>query len=608
LSRRDKKQQAPSAVSDHEETTFGVRGPEPQSSGERVFGVGGPAGGEAAEGGAEGALISKALFDEESYLNLNPDVRIAISRGVCASGYAHYLAYGRFERRPLPHAPSERVRAAPMAAEAGRQFAVPAPTPARCAVETLLVAPNAGLMVVGWIDDVSDPIARIRIVCADWHANVDASCLVRVRRMDVEDELGNHAVHHFGFLGVLHFEDRRSSPGPVRVEVCQHSGKVTALQRVAATVTDVELRALALSQLATAAFFGNSAIESMGYLERGVGAELVKLNRSITRHAMMAPFVERFGRHTEALRGTIIVCLYGKPEFYFLQNCLYAGLPGIEDYEFIYVSNSPELAETLLREAHSASLIYGLRNSVMILADNAGFGGANNAAAQIAGSGHLLMVNPDVFPRDLQWAAKHTAVLDVSSREQTRLFGVPLYYDDGSLMHGGMYFEVDVGVTLANGAPRGQKIYRVEHFGKGAPPDSPQFTRARPVPAVTGAFFSVDRSWFEELGGFSEDFVFGHYEDADFCLRSIDKGVAPWLHDIRMYHLEGKGSTRQLAHDGGSMVNRWLFSRNWMHAIETGLRGPSPSHRLFSAAGSSMFATPISEAGKTKAGRRKVHR
>jgi GT2 family glycosyltransferase len=270
-------------------------------------------------------------------------------------------------------------------------------------------------------------------------------------------------------------------------------------------------------------------------------------------------------------------------------------LPGIDDYEFIYVSNSPELSETLLREAQSASLVYGLMNSVMILPGNAGFGGANNAAARIARSDRLLIVNPDVFPRDQQWAKKHTELMDNAQPDQIRLFGAPLYYDDGSLMHGGMYFETDVGLVMASGTPVPRRICRVEHYGKGAPTKSANFTRSRPVPAVTGAFISIDRSWFEYLGGFTEDFIFGHYEDADLCLKSIEQGSAPWLQDIRMWHMEGKGSKRQLPHEGGSMINRWLFSEKWMDLIESELKGPAPAHPLMQSA-----SVPTPDATKSK--------
>ena len=167
-------------------------------------------------------------------------------------------------------------------------------------------------------------------------------------------------------------------------------------------------------------------------------------------------------------------------------------------------------------------------------------------------------------------------------------FWRPLYYDDGSLMHGGMYFDIDLGISLASGTPIGQQICRVEHYGKGAPSGTHQFTQARPVPAVSGAFISVDRAWFDQLGGFTEDFIYGHYEDADLCLKSIEKGVAPWLEDIRMWHLEGKGSTRQPPHEGGSLVNRWLFSQIWIPTIVGGLLGPTPTHPLLEPP---LFAT-----------------
>jgi GT2 family glycosyltransferase len=459
-------------------------------------------------------------------------------------------------------------------------------------------------MIVGWIDDRIDPISYIRIISGGWQLVIDASRLFRVQRNDVENKLDSHASHAFGFFTFAHFEPKNVL-APINIELWRKSGVATTLQRMATIVHDVDLRNTVLAHLAGAAFFGNPAIESMAYLEQGVGAELVRFNKAITRRLVASPFVERFGPQQPAPRGTVIVCLYGKPEFYFLQNCLFSGLPGVEDYEFVYVCNSPELAETLLREAHSASLIYGLPNRVMILSGNAGFGGANNAAARIARSDRLLMVNPDILPRDRDWAKKHTDLLDTAAPERTRLFGVPLYYDDGSLMHGGMYFEIDVGLTMASGAPVAQHLCRVEHYGKGAPSDSPQLTRPRPVPAVTAAFLSIEREWFEQLGGFTEDFIFGHYEDADLCLKSIEKGTVPWLQDIRMWHLEGKGSNRQLAHEGGSIINRWLFTHTWTHVIEDGLKGPAPSRAPFSSLPSVASGQADSGLAKPKSDQRR---
>jgi GT2 family glycosyltransferase len=270
-------------------------------------------------------------------------------------------------------------------------------------------------------------------------------------------------------------------------------------------------------------------------------------------------------------------------DFFFLQSCLFAQGQGIAGYEFIYVVNSPELIEPLQRQARISQLAYGLSQTLVMLPGNAGFGAANNIAAQHASSDRLLCLNPDVFPRDRDWARRHTDCVASLPVGQTRLFGTSLFYDDGSLMHGGMYFERDTGTLVRSDGILQRHMLRVEHHGKGVPPWASQFVASRKVSAVTGAFISVDRAWFESLGGFSEDYIFGHYEDADLCLKSLQAGTPVWIHDIPMWHMEGKGSTRMPSHEGGSMLNRWLFSRTWDAMVSPDLLGPNPAHRLLQA-------------------------
>jgi GT2 family glycosyltransferase len=97
------------------------------------------------------------------------------------------------------------------------------------------------------------------------------------------------------------------------------------------------------------------------------------------------------------------------------------------------------------------------------------------------------------------------------------------------------------------------------------------------VTAVTGAFISADRDWFEQLGGFSEEYVFGHYEDADLCLKSWREGGEVWIHNLPLWHLEGKGSTRKPAHEGGSTINRWHFTKTWLDTVQNGFGGSAPA-------------------------------
>ena len=299
-------------------------------------------------------------------------------------------------------------------------------------------------------------------------------------------------------------------------------------------------------------------------------------------------YIQRVGVDKRKVRGSIIVCLYGKPEYLFLQNALFSGLPGFEDYELIYVSNSPEMAERLLQDAQTAYQVYGAPQTVILLPGNAGFGAANNLAVQHARSDRILFMNPDVLPLDPDWADRHTKTVTNLPPERTRLFGVPLYYDDGSLMHGGMYFEFDTGVSIGRGEINEIRLVRVEHYGKGAPAWADQFVESRPIQAVTGAFISVDRGWFTALGGFSENYIFGHYEDADLCLKSLKRGTPPWIHDIRLWHLEGKGSTRLPVHEGGALVNRWLFAKTWADMICDGLEGPRPTSALLNGSKASI--------------------
>ena len=524
-------------------------------------------------------LLDETNFDEQGYLRLNPDVADSIRRGEFESGYQHYVLHGFREGRNTPGASQEpRNRLL-------RPTAAPEAMPiveAAFNVEAVVASSTGGIFIVGWIDDTASPLIALRIGSPHWRVVLDRTSMIRIRRGDVENALGRQTVHRYGFIGFVYTDEKLENTGNVIVHAWLHNGAQLQSQTQCQPAPEVELRNILLTRLASADFHGNPGVERIACLDGGLGDQIVAFNRAMTRRLVANPYVERFGQSTRKPRGSIVVALYGKAEYLYAQNALFSGLPGIEDYEFIYVSNSPELGETLMREARIGSLVYDVAQTIMVLPGNAGFGAANNVAVSAARSLRILNVNPDVFPRDPAWAAKHTAVVEAGGAG-TQLFGVPLYYDDGSLMHGGMYFDADEAISIVGGNLTRRRMLRVEHYGKGAPPDGTEFLRERPVPAVTGAFISSQRDWFEKLGGFTEDFVFGHYEDADLCLKSLEQGVPVWLKDIRLWHFEGKGSTRLPPHEGGSIVNRWLFSRRWDAVVCKDLLGPEPTNPLFSA-------------------------
>jgi GT2 family glycosyltransferase len=514
-------------------------------------------------------------FNEELYLRLNPDVLLAVGAGTFRSGREHYERFGRAEGRPTM-APSNLVRDR-VVIMADPDRIADKPRPPAGNIDHIKISPAGGIYVVGWVNDSQDRLESVDLYFSAWSISFTAATLARVRRPDAEASVGLLTPQSSGFWGFL-YAARRLPANLCSAVVRLKSGAELQAIVTVDTVEDDELRNITLSGLALSKYTGNAYFAAVQSIDAAIASQLIDFNQMLTRRAVNAPYIERFGRTDARYKGSIIVCLFGKTEYMAVQQATFACQPGIGDYEFIYVCNSPDVAEALLREARLSALIYGLDVTVILLNANAGFAAANNLAARHARSTRLMFTNPDVFPRDADWALKHSAIVENLPAEQTSLFGAPLYYDDGSLMHGGMYFELDKAPRFAHGRRQETSILRVEHYGKGAPPETADFLRPRPVAAVTGAFISLARGWFETLEGFNEDYIFGHYEDADLCLKSLEAGRPAWLHDARLWHLEGKGSHRQPQHDGGAVVNRWLFTKNWQEAVAREILGPTPRH------------------------------
>lgn len=527
-------------------------------------------------------------FNEAAYLRTYPDVADAVQRGVLKSGLAHYILSGKAERRLELAQYRQNVTAHLKVVE--ELGSPPAQAPA-ISVDVVIVSEFGGVFIAGWSDDRHNPLVAMTVRIAQG-ARHSWTAFPRLRRRDVEASLHSTGGYHHGFWTFADVDGQPGSrPSPrgmaCAIELCYGNGAVVEMSRAAALVPDVELRDTAMQYFAACEYWGNPTIEAFRGLDDGAGDALIGFSRSVSRSFGSQALVERFGQTQRSPDVSIIVPIYGIGDYFMLQSAAYAQGRDIAAYEFIYVVNSPELLEPLCREARIAQLIYGLAQTLVVLPGNAGFGTANNIAMRFARGDRLLFLNPDVFPCDPDWARRHLDAVTNLPDAQTRLFGSSLLYDDGSLMHGGMYFDLDAGFLAGVGGATRRTMVRVEHYGKGAPPWANQYVASRPVPAVTGAFLSVDRAWYEKLGGFSDDYVYGHYEDADLCLKSLFAGTPAWLHDIRMWHLEGKGSHRLPQHEGGSLVNCWNFSRTWIPKIVPDVLGRTPQHRLLGGSAAS---------------------
>jgi hypothetical protein len=149
---------------------------------------------------------------------------------------------------------------------------------------------------------------------------------------------------------------------------------------------------------------------------------------------------------------------------------------------------------------------------------NRGFGAGHNLLAQKGEAQYLLLLNPDIkiieartIGRMMEGIKKFSAQVMgprlVTSSEKTQ------WWDHGELK--GFY------VYIAS--LRGRSYWR---------------ERSKPLPVawVSGAVFLIEKSWFDRLGGFDEDF-FLYKDEEDLCLRLRQKGgVIMYDPTISIFH------------------------------------------------------------------------
>jgi len=448
-------------------------------------------------------------------------------------------------------------------------------------IESVVQSSSGAIFVLGWAVAHAVAIRKISITTPAGECVFTGSQLGRSRRKDIEKAVSGAPRHkHFGIFALGETRasgSQTSEAGSLCTATIEFENGVSRTQKLETRyLDDAAFIEVVLNTFSALEYYGNNVVESFAALDSGLGDRFIEIQVAHVDRVVRARSCQRFGTPTRTAKATVVVCVYGRPEYQFLQNALFGLGRSAADYEFIYVCNSPELIDGLHKAATTSHRIYGLSQSIVALPANAGFGAANNAAASYAKSDRLLFVNPDVFPRNGLWGDRHQAILDTLPKHQTTLFGARLFYSDGSLMHAGMHLDADTGISIRDQNIVRRPILRVEHFGKGAPPDLPAYMVTRPVPAISGALMSIDRRWFESLNGFAGDYVFGHYEDADFCLRSMEHHVVPYVHNLEFWHLEGKGSPRLPYHEAASTINRWHFTRTWHEKVMRGFPIQAP--------------------------------
>jgi GT2 family glycosyltransferase len=246
-------------------------------------------------------------------------------------------------------------------------------------------------------------------------------------------------------------------------------------------------------------------------------APAVALFWSKTRQHRLEPVEFVHGTLAAGAQVSVIVPLYGRIDFIRHQMAHFSNDPdfraegGIVD--LIYVLDDPAQAAALRQLARIVHGVYGVPFRVVLQHRNLGYAAANNAGAAMAHGSLLLLLNSDVLPRTARWVGK--LAQNYRDLDRCGVLGCRLLFEDETIQHAGMTFRT---------SPMVSGCWSNQHPGKGLPVTFDTDGEARPVPAVTGACMMIDRSLFGDLGGLSEHYVIGDFEDSDLCLKAYEQG------------------------------------------------------------------------------------
>ena len=185
---------------------------------------------------------------------------------------------------------------------------------------------------------------------------------------------------------------------------------------------------------------------------------------------------------------------------------------------------------------------------------NQGFVRACNAGAELARGEFIAFLNNDTETTAI-WLDELVAAF--RNFDTVGLAGSKLVYPDGRLQEAG-------GVIWGSGNPW--------NVGRHASVEDPRYNYVRVADYVSGAALMIRRDLWQRVGGFSEEFAPGYFEDTDLAMKVRETGHSVlYVPQSVVYHFEGQ--TGGTSTSGGAKlfqeVNRPKFRKKWAHVFRS---------------------------------------
>ena len=422
------------------------------------------------------------------------------------------------------------------------------PVPLHLEVDSVLAAPGAGVVLMGWMLDPNRAVAAIRLRSRGKLSAPLATRWISTERADIREAfIERYSLDHARFCFLAYVEAPELDPQEMHLEVELEGGEVgfKPLPAPGGTGAAAIRRMLGTIQLAPD--------EVVDRCDRVLGPPVVALNRQRLAAAGKPSIVE-VGNLPERPRCSVIIPLYGRID-YLMYQCALFSEHGMPADELVYVLDDPPKKQALIDMAQSAWRRFGIPMKLVLLPENRGYAPANNAGLAECRGEYICYLNSDVMPHEPRWLDLMIGALEADAG--LGMVGGLLTFEDGTVQHAGMTFKR---------LPQLGNFPYAMHPGKGRMRHPSR--GVQPAEAVTGACMVLRRDLAQELGGFDTDYVIGDFEDADLCFRIKAKGLDCAVHeDAVLWHLErqSQGTPGNFWRHNLTLVNGWTFARHWGH-------------------------------------------